>query len=169
MLSVTTYGQPNDSLKGSKWLTMVTKLPNHWWASSWPTTKATVCLAADDDCAGSTSNVTSRYVTRPQFSIAPTCITSTSTQPGHPSVCVTAVSTSISDALAPHSCSYSTSWCWTRVQEMDLHCSINFRARKGLFFLQNLIKLHCQRSKISRCLGTNNKCHNTRLISSVEW
>ena len=67
--------------------TMVTKLPNHWWASSCPTTSATVCLAAADDWAGSISRVVSRYVTRPQFSIAPTYMPSTVIKMMHGSEC----------------------------------------------------------------------------------
>ncbi len=31
----------------------VTRLPNHWWASSWDTTTATLCLLAVLDSAGS--------------------------------------------------------------------------------------------------------------------
>ena len=53
------------------WLTIVTRLPNHWWASSCPTTRATHCLAEDDDWLGSTSKAVSLYVTNPQFSMAP--------------------------------------------------------------------------------------------------
>ena len=52
-------------------LTIVTRLPNHWWANSCPTTKATHCLAEDDDWLGSTSKAVSLYVTNPQFSMAP--------------------------------------------------------------------------------------------------
>ena len=34
---------------------IVTKLPNHWCASSWPTIKATSCFEATDELAGSIS------------------------------------------------------------------------------------------------------------------
>mmetsp|Transcript_94997 Transcript_94997/g.284755 ORF Transcript_94997/g.284755 Transcript_94997/m.284755 type:complete len:258 (+) Transcript_94997:1953-2726(+) len=50
---------------------IVTRLPNHWCASSWMTTSATRCSWREDALASSMSKSTSRYVTRPQFSIAP--------------------------------------------------------------------------------------------------
>ena len=59
----------NESI--SEVLTMVTRFPNHWWASSWPTTSATHCLTRADVFLGSTSRAVSLYVTRPQFSMAP--------------------------------------------------------------------------------------------------
>ena len=34
----------------------LTRLPNHWWASSCPTTSATSCLDAAGELSGSTSN-----------------------------------------------------------------------------------------------------------------
>ena len=52
-------------------LTMVTRLPNHWCASSWPTTSATHWRVDALLLAASMSSAVSRYVTRPQFSIAP--------------------------------------------------------------------------------------------------
>jgi len=50
---------------------MVTRLPNHWCASSCATTMATRCFCCGDAVASSTISAVSRYVTRPQFSIAP--------------------------------------------------------------------------------------------------
>jgi hypothetical protein len=53
-------------------LTIVTRFPNHWWANSCPTTRAIYCFLIADVFSGSTSRQGSLYVTRPQFSIAPT-------------------------------------------------------------------------------------------------
>ena len=64
--------QPGAWKPAAIWLTIVTRLPNHWWASSCPTTSATHWRAADDELVGSMSRAVSLYVTRPQFSIAPT-------------------------------------------------------------------------------------------------
>ncbi len=50
---------------------MVTRFPNHWWASSWVITSATRFCTASGAVAGSASSATSRKVTAPAFSIAP--------------------------------------------------------------------------------------------------
>jgi hypothetical protein len=39
---------------------MVTRLPNHWWASSWVTTVQTRCLCCEEAVTGSTKRSTSR-------------------------------------------------------------------------------------------------------------
>jgi len=41
------------------WITMVTKFPNHWWASSCPTTSATHCLDDEQEFFGSISSAVS--------------------------------------------------------------------------------------------------------------
>ena len=50
---------------------MVTRSPNHMWASSWATTSATSCSSACVAVAGSTSSTLSRKVMQPRFSMAP--------------------------------------------------------------------------------------------------
>ena len=50
---------------------MVTRLPNHWWASSCEITSATSCFVRVDDFFGSYSRRFSLNVTAPQFSMAP--------------------------------------------------------------------------------------------------
>ena len=50
---------------------MVTRSPNHMWASSWLITLATVCSSGWLAAASSTSSRTSRKVTQPRFSMAP--------------------------------------------------------------------------------------------------
>lgn len=50
---------------------MVTRLPNHWCASSWLITRDTRFFCLMPAVASSISKSVSRYVTRPQFSIAP--------------------------------------------------------------------------------------------------
>mmetsp|Transcript_7850 Transcript_7850/g.12366 ORF Transcript_7850/g.12366 Transcript_7850/m.12366 type:complete len:289 (-) Transcript_7850:637-1503(-) len=50
---------------------MVTRLPNHWCASSWPTTYPMLCLALVGVLPSSNSMRLARYTTSPQFSIAP--------------------------------------------------------------------------------------------------
>ena len=50
---------------------IVTRSPNHMWASSWATTSATRSCSLIVDVAGSTSSRLSRKVTQPRFSIAP--------------------------------------------------------------------------------------------------
>lgn len=45
---------------GELWLvTMVTRFPNHWWASSCPTTSATHCLEDEQEFFGSISSAVS--------------------------------------------------------------------------------------------------------------
>lgn len=43
----------------NKQVTMVTKFPNHWWASSCPTTSATHCLEDEQEFFGSISRAVS--------------------------------------------------------------------------------------------------------------
>mmetsp|Transcript_10139 Transcript_10139/g.33528 ORF Transcript_10139/g.33528 Transcript_10139/m.33528 type:complete len:204 (-) Transcript_10139:987-1598(-) len=50
---------------------MVTRLPNHWCASSCPTTYPILCFALTGVFPSSNSIMDARYTTRPQFSIAP--------------------------------------------------------------------------------------------------
>ena len=50
---------------------IVTRSPNHMWASSWATTSATFCCSPCVLVAGSTSSRLSRNVMQPRFSIAP--------------------------------------------------------------------------------------------------
>mmetsp|Transcript_28630 Transcript_28630/g.71866 ORF Transcript_28630/g.71866 Transcript_28630/m.71866 type:complete len:276 (+) Transcript_28630:1776-2603(+) len=50
---------------------IVTRLPNHWCESSWVITDATRCFWLVETFASSQSRSTSRYVTIPQFSMAP--------------------------------------------------------------------------------------------------
>ena len=50
---------------------MVTRSPNHMWASSCDTTSATSCSSVCVAVAGSTSRTLSRKVMQPRFSIAP--------------------------------------------------------------------------------------------------
>ena len=50
---------------------IVTRSPNHMWASSWATTSATSCSSDWVAVAGSTSSTLSRNVMQPRFSIAP--------------------------------------------------------------------------------------------------
>ncbi len=50
---------------------MVTRSPNHMWASSWATTSATSSCSIWVLVAGSTSSSTSRNVMSPRFSMAP--------------------------------------------------------------------------------------------------
>lgn len=42
-----------------KQVTIVTKFPNHWWASSCPTTSATHCLEDEQEFFGSISSAVS--------------------------------------------------------------------------------------------------------------
>ena len=50
---------------------IVTRSPNHMCAISWATTSATRCRVPADEFWLSTNSAVSRYVTAPQFSIAP--------------------------------------------------------------------------------------------------
>ena len=50
---------------------MVTRSPNHMWASSWAITSTTFCSSAWVACSGSTRRSVSRKVTQPRFSMAP--------------------------------------------------------------------------------------------------
>ena len=50
---------------------IVTRSPNHMWASSCATVSATSRRSSCAACAGSRSRSVSRYVTRPVFSMAP--------------------------------------------------------------------------------------------------
>ncbi len=50
---------------------IVTRSPNHMWASSWATTSTTTCCSLIVAFAGSTSSRFSRNVMQPRFSIAP--------------------------------------------------------------------------------------------------
>jgi len=50
---------------------IVTRSPNHMWASSWATTSATARSSCCVALAGSTSRTASRYVISPRFSMAP--------------------------------------------------------------------------------------------------
>ena len=50
---------------------MVTRSPNHMWASSWEMTLATLSSSASVADSGSTSSSDSRNVTQPRFSMAP--------------------------------------------------------------------------------------------------
>ena len=50
---------------------MVTRSPNHMWASSWATTSAMFCCSACVLVAGSISSRLSRNVMQPRFSMAP--------------------------------------------------------------------------------------------------
>lgn len=50
---------------------MVTKLPNHWCASSWKMTRDTLFFCLTPAVASSIRRSVSLYVTKPQFSIAP--------------------------------------------------------------------------------------------------
>ena len=50
---------------------IVTRSPNHMWASSWATTSATRICSSIVAVAGSTSRAFSRNVMQPRFSIAP--------------------------------------------------------------------------------------------------
>ena len=70
--ALTCMKQANDSLSQRPLhQAMVTRLPNHWWASSWVTTVQTRWRWEAEAVTGSTRRSTSRYVTRPQFSMAP--------------------------------------------------------------------------------------------------
>ena len=50
---------------------IVTRSPNHMWATSWATTSATFCSSYCVAVLGSASSRLSRYVMQPRFSIAP--------------------------------------------------------------------------------------------------
>ena len=50
---------------------MVTRSPNHMWASSWAMTSTTFCSSGWVAVLGSTRSRTSRKVTQPRFSMAP--------------------------------------------------------------------------------------------------
>ena len=50
---------------------MVTRSPNHMWASSWATTSAMRSSSACEAAVSSTSSAVSRKVMAPRFSIAP--------------------------------------------------------------------------------------------------
>ena len=50
---------------------IVTRSPNHMWASSWATTSATSCSSLCVARSGSTSSTLSRNVMHPRFSMAP--------------------------------------------------------------------------------------------------
>ena len=50
---------------------MVTRSPNHMWASSWATTSATRWSSSCVPASGSTSRTASRKVMAPRFSMAP--------------------------------------------------------------------------------------------------
>ena len=50
---------------------IVTRSPNHMWASSWATTSAISCCSFCVLVAGSTSTMFSRNVMQPRFSMAP--------------------------------------------------------------------------------------------------
>ena len=50
---------------------MVTRSPNHMWATSWATTSATRSISVCEAAASSTRSAVSRKVTAPRFSIAP--------------------------------------------------------------------------------------------------
>ena len=50
---------------------IVTRSPNHMCAISWEMMAAIRCLTCTEVRSGSTRSTTSRYVTAPQFSIAP--------------------------------------------------------------------------------------------------
>ena len=59
---------------------MVTRFPNHMWASSWATTSVTFCSSGWVTWSGSTSSRTSRKVTQPVFSMAPKAKSGTATR-----------------------------------------------------------------------------------------
>ena len=59
---------------------MVTRSPNHMWASSWLMTWATLWSSGWLADAGSTSSSTSRKVTQPRFSMAPKAKSGTATR-----------------------------------------------------------------------------------------
>ena len=59
---------------------MVTRSPNHMWASSWAMTSVTFCSSGWVAAAGSTSTSASRKVTQPRFSIAPKAKSGTATR-----------------------------------------------------------------------------------------
>ncbi len=50
---------------------IVTRSPNHMWATSWATTSATRSSSVCEAAASSTSSAVSRKVTAPRFSMAP--------------------------------------------------------------------------------------------------
>ncbi len=50
---------------------IVTRSPNHMWASSWAMTSTTFCSSPCVACSGSASSSVSRNVTQPRFSMAP--------------------------------------------------------------------------------------------------
>mmetsp|Transcript_21651 Transcript_21651/g.56511 ORF Transcript_21651/g.56511 Transcript_21651/m.56511 type:complete len:291 (-) Transcript_21651:554-1426(-) len=73
---LSTASQPTQVAKPSfshRWVhhCIVTKLPNHWCASSWHTTYAMSVLFWSEVRSALYSRYVERYVTRPQFSIAP--------------------------------------------------------------------------------------------------
>ncbi len=59
---------------------MVTRSPNHMWASSWLMTSVTLSSSAWVVVAGSTRSSTSRNVTQPRFSMAPKAKSGTATR-----------------------------------------------------------------------------------------
>ena len=59
---------------------MVTRSPNHMWASSWLITSVTLSSSAWVTSAGSTRSSTSRKVTQPRFSMAPKAKSGTATR-----------------------------------------------------------------------------------------
>ena len=50
---------------------MVTRSPNHMWATSWATTSATRSISVCEAAVSSTSSAVSRKVMAPRFSMAP--------------------------------------------------------------------------------------------------
>ena len=59
---------------------IVTRSPNHMWASSWAMTSTTFCSSGWVAREGSTRRRTSRKVTHPRFSIAPKAKSGTATR-----------------------------------------------------------------------------------------
>ncbi len=59
---------------------MVTRSPNHMWASSWAITSVTFCSSGWVTSAGSISTRASRKVTQPRFSMAPKAKSGTATR-----------------------------------------------------------------------------------------
>ena len=50
---------------------IVTRSPNHMWATSCSTTSARRSISGREVCSGSARRIASRKVTQPRFSIAP--------------------------------------------------------------------------------------------------
>ena len=59
---------------------MVTRSPNHMWASSWAMTSVTRCSSGWVTSSGSTSTSASRKVMQPRFSMAPNAKSGTATR-----------------------------------------------------------------------------------------